>query len=194
MTSSHSSGATCRPLRKTGSGTASGQPTGQCPRRAGFFHEFLTARTLDFPGVAAGNPVPALDGDAYFTAAQAVNHPCWRVRNNLPGTHDYCPLVLRTARVREAEQFDCAAHLADLEAEFGADLLQRSAVWLTAKKSRASFAIEHEEQHVDRVRRFAALMECCCAQLDDPLSESIRLCLHPPNGRRQGPHLAIPHQ
>ena len=29
-----------------------------------------------------------------------------------------------------------------------------------------------KEQHVDRARRFAAVMERCCGQLDDPLSES----------------------
>ena len=56
--------------------------------------------------------------------------------------------------------------------EFGADLLQRSAIWLTIKESRASFAIEHEEQHVDRVRRFAAAMERWCGQYEDPLSEA----------------------
>ena len=148
------------------------EPTGQYARRAGFFYEFLTGRRLNLPRAVSGNYVAALDSDTYLTAGQAVNHPRWRVRDNLPGTRDYCPLVLRTARVRDAEQYDCEAHLAELEAEFGADLLQRSAVWLTAKESRASFAIEHEEQHIDRVRRFAAVMERCCGQLDDPLSES----------------------
>ena len=155
------------------------EPTGQYARRAGFFYEYLTGRALTFPGVAAGNYVTALDPAAYLTAIQPTNNPRWRVRDNLPGTRDYCPLVLRTARVREAEQYDCAQHLADLEAEFGTDVLQRSVVWLTIKESRASFAIEHEEQHVDRVRRFAAVMEQRCGQLDgpngdpfgDPLSE-----------------------
>jgi len=80
-------------------------------------------------------------------------------------------LVLRTARVQQAEQYDCAQHLADLEVEFGADVLLRSVVWLTIKESRASFAIEHEEQHVDRVRRFAFAMEQHCGQGDDPLAE-----------------------
>ena len=79
-------------------------------------------------------------------------------------------MVLRTARVRQAEQYNCAQHLADLEAEFGADVLLRSVVWLTIKESRASFAIEHEERHVDRVRRFASAMEQRCGQGDDPLS------------------------
>jgi hypothetical protein len=79
-------------------------------------------------------------------------------------------MVLRTARVRDAEDYDCAKQLAALEVEFGADLLLRSVVWLTVKESRASFAIEHEEQHVDRVRRFASAMEQRCGQGDDPLS------------------------
>ncbi len=148
------------------------EPTGQYARRAGFFFEYLTGRQLAFPGVAAGNYVSALDEDAYMTASQPVNNPRWRVRDNLPGTRSYCPLVLRTARVRHAEQYDCAQHLADLEAEFGVDVLQRSAVWLTIKESRASFAIEHEEQHIDRVRRFAAVMEQRCGHYDEPLSEA----------------------
>ncbi len=148
------------------------EPTGQYARRAGFFYEYLTGQHLAFHGVAAGNYVPALDADTYLTASHPVNNPRWRVRDNLPGTRDYCPLVLRTARVRQAEQYDCAQHLADLEGEFGADVLLRSVVWLTIKESRASFAIEHEEQHVDRVRRFASVMEQRCGQFDEPLSEA----------------------
>ena len=62
------------------------------------------------------------------------------------------------ARVQQAEQYDCVRHQADLEAEFGDDVLQRSAVWLTIKESGASFTVEHEVQHVDGVRRFAAVM------------------------------------
>ena len=147
------------------------EPTGQYARRTGFFYEYLTGRQLAFPGVVAGNYVAALDEEDYLTASRPANNPRWRVRDNLPGTRDYCPLVLRTARVRQAEQYDCAQHLSDLEVEFGADVLLRSAVWLTIKESRASFAIEHEEQHVDRVRRFASAMEQRCGQGEDPLSE-----------------------
>ena len=146
------------------------EPTGQYARRAGFFFETLSGRRLTFPGVVAGNYVTALDDGAYVTASQPVNNPRWRVRDNLPGTRDYCPLVLRTERVRHAQAYDCAQHLRDLEAKFGADVLQRSAVWLTIKESRASFAIEHEERHVDRVQRFASVMEQRCGREAEPLS------------------------
>lgn len=147
------------------------EPTGQYARRAGFFYEYLTGRVLQAPGVVAGNYVTALDEDRYLTAARPINHPRWRVRDNLPGSRDFCPMVVRTPAVRQAELYACADHLADLETEFGADVLQRSAVWLTVKESRASFAIEHEERHVDRVRRFAAAMERWCGRLEHPLSD-----------------------
>jgi hypothetical protein len=147
------------------------EPTGQYARRAGFFYEYLKpGRRLGLPDTASGNYVPALDEQRFLTATRSTNDSRWRVRDNLPGTPAYCPMVLRTAAVEEAERYDCAAHLRDLEVEFGADVLHRSAVWLTIKESRASFAIEHEEQHVDRVRRFAAVLESRCGRGDDPLS------------------------
>lgn len=146
------------------------EPTGQYARRAGFFYEYLTGRQLGFPGVTAGNYVTALDEAVYVTSSQSTNNQRWRVRDNLPGTREFCPTVLRTQAVQQAEQYNCAAHLAALEAEFGVDMLQRSAVWLTIKESRASFAIEHEERHVDRVRRFATAMERWCGRHESPLS------------------------
>lgn len=148
------------------------EPTGQYARRAGFFYEYLTGRLLAVPDTVAGNYVTALDEERYLTAARAINCPRWRVRDNLPGSREFCPMVLRTPAVQQAEAYVCADHLADLEAEFGADILQRSAVWLTVKESRASFAIEREERHVDRVRRFAAAMERWCGRHEAPLSDA----------------------
>lgn len=148
------------------------EPTGQYARRAGFFYEWLTGQQLDFAGVTAGNYVNALDEDEFLTAAHSLNNPRWRVRDNLPGTRGYCPVVARTAQVRSAEQYDCARSLQQLEQDFGADLLMRSAVWLTIKESRASFAIEHEEKHVDRIQRFAAVMERRCGAYESPLLEA----------------------
>ena len=48
------------------------EPTGQYARRAGFFYEYLTGRVLDFPGVAAGNYVTALDEETYLTSVRAL--------------------------------------------------------------------------------------------------------------------------
>jgi len=147
------------------------EPSGQYARRAGFLYEWLTGRQLSFAGVSIGNYVDALDEDLYLTATAPGNNPRWRVRDNLPGTPDYCPTVFRTDSVRSAERYNVAAKLRDLEVEYGEDLLIRSAVWLTIKESQASFAIEHEDRQIDRIRRFAAVMERRCGQHESPLDE-----------------------
>ena len=149
---------------------ANREPSGQYARRAGFLFEWLTGQTIDFPGVCVGNYVLALPVEDYLTATQVTNVPRWRVRNNLPGTRAYCPLVRRTVGIRALENYDCAAKLRELEWKFGADILLRSAVWLTIKESRSSFLIEHEENQTDRIGRFAQVMEKRCGTGDNPLA------------------------
>lgn len=145
------------------------EPTGGYARRAGFLFEWLTGRQLNVPDTPSGNYVDALNPKEFLVASRPVNVARWRVRDNLPGTRDFCPTIRRTEAVRAVESYNCAAALESLEVEFGADILMRSAVWLSIKESRASFAIEHEEKQVDRVKRFAAVMESRCGQTDDPL-------------------------
>lgn len=147
----------------------SAEPTGGYARRAGFFFEWLTGKILDVPDTPAGNYIEALDPNQYLVASRAVNVPRWRVRDNLPGTRDFCPTVVRNDAIRKLEQYNCREALNRLEVEFGADIILRSAVWLTIKESKASFAIEHEEKQVDRIRRFAAVMERRAGEEGDPL-------------------------
>lgn len=146
------------------------EPSGQYARRAGFLYEWFTGRTLQCPGVTVGNYVDMIDSESYFTSGSPDNNSRWRVRDNLPGTRDYCPMVCRTSAVRAAEAYDCGKEIKALELEFGEDLLMRSAVWLSIKESMASFAIEREDKFVDRARRFAAAMERYCGFYSAPLN------------------------
>ncbi|MDQ5909270.1 MAG: hypothetical protein QG599_1365 [Pseudomonadota bacterium] len=145
------------------------EPTGAYARRAGFLYEWLMPDRLKVPDVTRGNYVNALDPEQYVVGT-AINQPRWRVRDNLPGTRNYCPMIRRIEAVRAAEAFDLPARLAELESDFGMDLIMRSAVWLTVKESRASFLIEHEQDQEDRIRRFAVVMEAECGRHDDPLA------------------------
>ncbi|WP_275287653.1 Fic family protein [Halomonas elongata] len=144
------------------------EPTGQYARRAGFLYEWLTGRELDVVEVG-GNYRDALDPRHYVTRSQPIRNRRWRINDNLPGTSDYCPLIRRTPTVKALNDFDVTARLEAMEGEFGADILLRSAVWLTIKESRASFVIEHEGEQRDRIQRFAEAMERYCGDLDDPL-------------------------
>lgn len=147
------------------------EPSGQYARRACFFYEWITGKELNFDGVRAGNYVNALDEKKYFTG-QSQNNSRWRVRDNIPGNSDFAPIVTRLTQVIDAEEFKCSVSLSSLESEFGPDIIQRSTVWLTVKESRASFAIEREEKQVDRIRRFAAVMENRCGSNPEPLDEN----------------------
>ena len=146
------------------------EPTGAFARRACFFYEWLMPDLLDFfPGVTQGNYVDALNPDEYVTG-RSINNRRWRVRDNLPGNRDFCPMIRRTEAVKAVEQYDVAAKLALLEADYGLDLIQRSTVWLTIKESRASFLIEHEQSLENRIRRFAMLMESECGKHKNPFA------------------------
>nr|WP_163503296.1 Fic family protein [Halomonas socia] len=145
------------------------EPTGQYARRAGFLYEWLTGEHLDITKTG-GNYRDALNPDDYVTATQPRRNRRWRINDNLPGTPDYCPLVRRTPQVARSRGYDIRRQLESMEGEFGADILRRSAVWLTIKESQASFVIEHEGSHQGRIQRFAAAMEAYCGQQEEPLS------------------------
>jgi hypothetical protein len=146
------------------------EPTGQYARRVGFLYESLTGRRLDLPDTARGNYVPALDPERELTAPTPLNNVRWRVRDNLLGSPGFSPQVYLTPETTRALSFNVRERIERLEGQFSAELVMRSAVWLTIKESRASFAIEHEENQRDRIQRFAAVMEQRTGQSADPLS------------------------
>ena len=146
------------------------RPTSMYARRAGFFYEWLTEETLDFPGVTNGGYVDALDSRQYLTGVP-IDVPRWRVRSNLLGNRAFCPMVVRTEGTQSADGLDITERWAEIEREFGEDTLRRSAVWITLKESRSSFAIEREGDEKDRIKRFASVIETHTGRESDPLSD-----------------------
>ncbi|WP_448118146.1 Fic family protein [Pseudomonas serbica] len=146
------------------------EPFGQYARRTGFLYEWLTGEHLDVPDVTNGAYVDALSPKKYLTRRQSLRIRRWRINNNLPGTAQFCPLVRRTAPVQDALQFDLREALAELDQAFGADILMRTASWLTFKESRASFLIEKEADQADRIQRFAHVIAQYCGHIENPLS------------------------
>ena len=148
------------------------EPFGQYARRAGFLYEWLTGRRLDVPDLSNGKYVDAISRQDYLTRVGVLRNRRWRINDNLPGTAEFCPLVRRSAAVQEALRFDPAAALAELDRTFGADVLMRTASWLTFKESRASFLIEREADQTDRVQRFAHVIAQYCGRIEDPLGSA----------------------
>ncbi|MCU1718682.1 Fic family protein [Pseudomonas sp. 5P_3.1_Bac2] len=145
-------------------------PFGQYARRAGFFYEWLTGQSLDVPDVSNGGYVAAINAQRYLSRVAPLRNKRWRINDNLPGSAAFCPLVRRSAAVQQALQFDLQAALAELNQTFGADILLRTASWLTFKESRASFLIEKEADQAERIQRFAHVIAQYCGRIDAPLS------------------------
>lgn len=145
------------------------EPLGQYARRAAFFYEWLTGNQLDLPDLAKGAYINAISDNDYLTRTNAVRDRRWRVNNNLPGTPDFCPLIRRSRVLTQALLFNPLEALADLNHQFGENVLMRAAAWLTLKESRASFLIEHEANQTDRVQRFAHVMAEHCGKLEQPI-------------------------
>ena len=76
------------------------EPTGAFSRRAWFFYETFTGKTLDLEDVRTGNYVAALDPDKHIVAERR-NSSRHRVADNLLGGPELCPTVRRTARLVE---------------------------------------------------------------------------------------------
>lgn len=147
------------------------EPTGSYARRTGFLFEWLTGQPLDVADTTKNaSCVDALDASRYLVSTRAEPVRRWRVRNNLPGTPAFCPLVDLGPPDQRGWLYDIGAGVRALDDAYGPELLMRSASWLTFKESRASFQIEREADKDSRVKRFAAAIAQFSGRLDDPMS------------------------
>jgi hypothetical protein len=128
-------------------------PTGSYARRIWFLYEWLTGTRLDLPDAAAGRYVPVVDPELQW-AAQGQSAPRYRVKNNLPGTPDFCPLVFRTQTLERFIGLDLPNRAKDIVAAIPRDLLARTAAFLLLRDSRSSYAIEGERPPQDRIQRW----------------------------------------
>ncbi len=128
-------------------------PTGAWTRRAWFLFEWLTGRSLALADVTSGNYVDAIDPDAYFTG-KPRNSPRHRIRDNLLGTPDFCPIIRRTVRLADfiSRTFDARAK--EITGRVDGVVLARAASFLLLADSQASFAIEGEKPPRNRIERW----------------------------------------
>ena len=100
--------------------------------------------------------------------------PRYRLRNNLPGTPEFCPLAFRTKQLDAFVADDLAQRAKDIIADVPRDVLARTAAFLLLKDSKSSYAIEGESPPQDRIQRWGrAIGEAGKQPLDE--DELLRL-------------------
>ena len=149
------------------------KPTGSYARRIWFLYEWLIGERLDLPDARPGTYADVVNPKQQFALpGQPVKRQ--RVRNNLPGTPAFCPLIFRTETLESFIRQDLAGRAQEVVATVPRDLLARTAAFLLLKDSRSSFAIEGEDAAHDRIRRWGrAIGEAGHTPLD--LDELLRL-------------------
>jgi hypothetical protein len=148
-------------------------PTGSYARRIWFLFEWLTGELLDLPDADRGAYVEVVNRQQQYgvTSQTSSRH---RVKNNLPGTPDFCPLVFRTEALERFIAMDLQARAQEAVAAVPRDLLARTAAFLLLKDSKSSYAIEGERPPQDRIQRWGrAIGEAGKQPID--LDELLRL-------------------
>jgi hypothetical protein len=128
-------------------------PTGALARRAWFFCETLTGTTLDIDDAETVTAADALDPRAYFTGKPQLSKR-HRVRDNLLGGGDYCPIIRRTETLVLFMARGLAGKAAETVGHTGGHLIARAASFLLLADSRASFEIEGERPPRTRLERW----------------------------------------
>lgn len=129
------------------------EPMGRYSRRIWFLYEWLMQKELNLPNMESGNFFDVIDTKLQFggTIEFSKRH---RVRNNLPGTPDFCPLVKRTEKLNQFLMLNLSDTAHKKTGLIHPDILSRAAAFLLLKDSRASFAIEGENPLKNRAERW----------------------------------------
>jgi len=154
------------------------EPTGQYARRIWFLYEWLLGQRLNLEDAGRATYAPVLDPkQQYATAGETVTRH--RVRNNLPGTPDFCPLVRRTESLDDLLSNELAGEARAVVQRTAPDLMARAAAFLLLEDSKASYVIEGERPPQDRIQRWGhAIGEAGQAPLtDDQLLRLQRLVI-----------------
>ncbi len=119
------------------------EPTGQYSRRIWFLYEWLLGTKLDIPVLKTGTYVEIVNPALQYPGP-IINSTRHRVKNNLPGTPEFCPMIRRSKKLEKyiskniQESIDKGLDGRDKE------LIRRTVAFLLLKDSKASFAIEGE--------------------------------------------------
>ncbi len=128
-------------------------PTGTTNRRAWFLYEFLTGRQLDLPDAPRITAVEVLDSRHYYTLPGTLSRR-HRVRNNLLGTPNFCPIIRRTTNLETLVAQNLEAKAQEMVGSVSKQLIARAASFLLLAESKASFQIEGERPTRNRLERW----------------------------------------
>ena len=133
------------------------KPNSSYARRIWFLYEYLKDTELELPNLTQGNFVDLVDTKIQY-AGPARNSKRHRVRNNLPGVKNFCPLVRRTEKLDNLIDQNLSQQALKIVGAIHPDVLMRAASFLLLEDSKASYAIEGETPPHNRAERWGRII------------------------------------
>jgi Fic family protein len=134
------------------------EPLGQYSRKIWFLYEWLMGKPLQVPDLKEGNYIPLVDESLQYAIEKGVNSIRHRIRNNLPGTVDFCPLINKTEKLENYIKEDLSKRTVGIMHGVQNDILLRTSAFLLLKDSKASFNIEGETPSSSRASRWGRVI------------------------------------
>lgn len=133
------------------------EPVGQYSRRIWFLYEWLTGVKLQIADAKKSNFVNVIDEKQQFVGPAEVSKR-HRVRNNLPGMREFCPLIRKTDKLKKYIDLQLDKMANEKTKAVHKDIINRAASFLLLQDSRASFEIEKERPTRNRVERWGRVI------------------------------------
>jgi len=134
-------------------GLVSNQPTGKYSRIIWFLYEWLMQEKLDLEDASSGNFVEVLNAELQYVGKVEISKR-HRIKNNLPGVPEFCPLIRRTAYLDRMIVENWGERNNTYFQNTHKEILLRAAAFLLLKDSKASYTIEGESPPQDRLQRW----------------------------------------
>ena len=130
------------------------EPLSQYSRKIWFLYEWLMQKQLAIRDLKEGNYVTLLEEDLQYVNPISINSSRHRIKNNLPGTVDFCPLIHKTTKLENYIAENLSDKTNAVIRGVHKDIIQRTSAFLLLKDSKASFAIEGEDPTQNRAVRW----------------------------------------
>jgi hypothetical protein len=130
------------------------EPTGLYNRKVWCLYEWLMDTQLEVGDLTTGNYIDLVDEKLQYATQQPLTMKRQRIRNNLPGVKDFCPMIRKTALLEEYIRLDLSQRIKKIIGKIHPDVMARTAAFLLLKDSKASYAIEGERPPQNRAQRW----------------------------------------
>jgi Fic family protein len=131
------------------------EPTSEYTRKIWFLYEFLTQNKLPIKDADVKiKYIPLVNEKLQYASEKSLINIRHRIKNNLPGTVHFCPLIFKTQKLDNYIKQNLAEKIQTNIKGIRKDVLQRASAFLLLKDSKASFTIEGESPKSKRANRW----------------------------------------